>query len=163
MNAVLAAFMTGLSLCAHLCGRFSRRTQQPLAAYGVLELLVVVGVALSPLGFALIQPAFVFLARFTLGSMFSLSLLRRVSAMLVMIVPITAMGAALPRLARLVEEHSDERSRQRALGVFYAEYAGRRMGSHCIGACSSVAGAGGDVAGMGHTADIFRGPHEKKW
>ena len=61
VSAVLAAFMTGLSLGAHLGGRFSRRTKQPLAAYGALELLVALGVALSPLGFALIQPAFVFL------------------------------------------------------------------------------------------------------
>ncbi len=119
VSAVLAAFMTGLSLGAYLGGRFSRRTKVPLVMYGVLEVLVALGVALSPLGFALIQPAFVSLARLVPGSPILLSLLRWLFAMLVVIVPTTAMGATLPLLARLVEErHRTER--RRALGILYA-------------------------------------------
>ncbi len=120
VSAVLAAFMTGLSLGAHLGGRFSRRTERPLAAYGALELLVALGVAFSPLGFALIQPAFVTLARFVPGSLVLSSILRWGAAILVVIVPTTAMGATLPLLARLVEERQDPRDRRRALGVLYA-------------------------------------------
>ena len=105
---------------AFLGGRFSRRTERPLAAYGAIELLVALGVLLSPVGFALIQPAFVALARLVPGSTVSLSLLRWASAMLVVIVPTTAMGATLPLLARLVEERPDARSRGRALGILYA-------------------------------------------
>lgn len=120
VSAVLAAFMTGLSLGAFLGGRFSRRTERPLAAYGALELLVALGVLLSLVGFALIQPAFVALARIAPGSTVFLSLLRWTSAMLVVIVPTTAMGATLPLLARLVEERPEARSRGRALGILYA-------------------------------------------
>lgn len=120
VSAVLAAFMTGLSLGAHLGGRFSRRTKQPLAAYGALEILVALGVALSPFGFSLLQPAFVALARHIPQSIVLLSLLRWAFAMLVVIVPTTAMGATLPLLARLVEERPDPQARRRALGVLYA-------------------------------------------
>lgn len=120
VSAVLSAFMMGLSLGAFLGGRFSRRTTRPLAAYGALELLVALGVALAPLGFALIQPAFVALARLAPGSLVFLTVLRWASAMLVVIVPTTAMGATLPLLARLVEERSDAIARRRALGVLYA-------------------------------------------
>lgn len=120
VSAVLAAFMTGLALGAHLGGRFSARTQTPLKVYGIIEILVALTVALSPLGFALIEPAYVALARLVPGSMVLSSLLRWVFAMLVVIIPTTAMGATLPLLARLIEQRDDAQSRRRALGVLYA-------------------------------------------
>ncbi|MBK9264169.1 MAG: fused MFS/spermidine synthase [Polyangiaceae bacterium] len=120
VSAVLAAFMTGLALGAHLGGRFSKRAQSPLRAYGVIEIVVAIAVALSPVGFALIEPAYVALARLVPGSIVLSSILRWAIAMLVVIVPTTAMGATLPLLARLVEERQDARSRRRALGILYA-------------------------------------------
>src|SRR5687768_17986651 len=51
VSAVLSAFMTGLALGAFLGGRYSRRVKRPLVAYGVLELVVAVTVALSPAAF----------------------------------------------------------------------------------------------------------------
>ena len=52
VSAVLAAFMTGLALGAHLGGRWSRKVTRPLFAYGILELVVALTVALGPTAFA---------------------------------------------------------------------------------------------------------------
>src|ERR1043165_9857962 len=63
VSAVLSAFMTGLALGAFLGGRFSRRVRRPLLAYGVLELVVAVTVALSPYAFQALAPLYASIAR----------------------------------------------------------------------------------------------------
>ena len=51
VSAVLSAFMTGLALGAFLGGHYSRTVKSPLLAYGVLELVVALTVAISPYAF----------------------------------------------------------------------------------------------------------------
>ena len=48
VSAVLAAFMTGLAIGAHLGGKVSQRVTRPLRAYGWLELIVAATVAATP-------------------------------------------------------------------------------------------------------------------
>ena len=76
VSAVLAAFMTGLALGAHLGGKASARVRRPLLAYGVLELLVAFSVALSPLAFRALTPLYVALAGAAPGSLALVSGLR---------------------------------------------------------------------------------------
>jgi spermidine synthase len=119
VSAVLAAFMTGLAIGAHLGGRRSESVRRPLVGYGVLELVVAAAVALSPLGFAALTPLYVWLARLAPESLAALSALRWLCAMLLVIVPTTAMGATLPLLARALGT-SERTRRERRLGWLYA-------------------------------------------
>jgi spermidine synthase len=119
VSAVLAAFMTGLAIGAHIGGRRSVKLERPLLAYGVLELIVALSVGLAPLGFALLTPLYVSLAKLAPDSLALLSALRWVIAMLLVVVPTTAMGATLPLLSRLLSADDVER-RERRLGALYA-------------------------------------------
>src|SRR5688572_12594249 len=96
VSAVLSAFMTGLALGAFLGGRYSQRVKRPLLAYGVLELVVAVTVALSPFAFHALQPLYAGIARSFPGSLVMLSAARWLGALLIVIIPTTAMGATLP-------------------------------------------------------------------
>ncbi|MCA9594266.1 MAG: fused MFS/spermidine synthase [Myxococcales bacterium] len=124
VSAVLAAFMTGLALGAHLGGRWSRKVTRPLFAYGILELVVALTVALGPTAFAALTPLYVSLARSAPGSLALLSVLRWALAMLVVIVPTTAMGATLPLLSRALGDgaaasRAEREERERRLGALY--------------------------------------------
>lgn len=103
VSAVLAAFMTGLALGAHLGGKLSPRIRRPLFAYGVLELVVAVAVALTPLGFRALTPVYASLAQAAPDSLALLTVVRWLTALLLVVVPTTAMGATLPFLSRGIE------------------------------------------------------------
>jgi spermidine synthase len=124
VSAVLSAFMTGLALGAFLGGRFSRTVKRPLLAYGVLELVVAVTVALSPAAFQALAPLYAAIARSAPGSLVVLSAVRWLAALLIVVVPTTAMGATLPLLSRLLPASSLEPAavalRERRLGALYA-------------------------------------------
>lgn len=121
VSAVLAAFMTGLALGAYLGGRYSSHVRRPLVAYGVLELIVAAAVAISPLAFGALAPLYAELARSAPGSLAVLSALRWLSALVIVIVPTTAMGATLPLLSRLLPAGGPyEKSRERRLAALYA-------------------------------------------
>ncbi len=138
VSAVLAAFMCGLALGAHLGGRFAARVKRPLLAYGVLELVVGGGVALAPPAFAALTPAYVALVQSAPDSLLAVSAFRWGLAMLIVIVPTTAMGATLPLLSGLVRAPTSDgaspsgelasgtdaappaRERERRLGKLYA-------------------------------------------
>ncbi|MFO0571616.1 MAG: fused MFS/spermidine synthase [Polyangiaceae bacterium] len=125
VSAVLAAFMAGLAIGAHYGGKLSARIRRPLFAYGVLELAVAVSVALAPFAFRALTPLYVKVAQLAPGSLVVLSAARWTFAMLVVVVPTTAMGATLPFLSRALGEGTAEapeeaRHRERRLGYLYA-------------------------------------------
>ena len=130
VSAVLSAFMTGLALGAFLGGRYSLKVRRPLVAYGVLELIVAVTVALSPAAFQALAPLYAAIARSAPGSLALLSAVRWLGALLIVVVPTTAIGATLPLLSRLLPSSADtsaasvpassEKSAQRRLGALYA-------------------------------------------
>ncbi len=120
VSAVLAAFMGGMALGAQLGGRFAARVKRPLVAYGVLELAVAVAVAFTPLAFGVVTDVYVALVRGSEGSLAFVSAARWLAAVLVVVLPTTAMGATLPLLARLTEHQEDPRKRERVLGLLYA-------------------------------------------
>lgn len=125
VSAVLAAFMAGLAIGAHFGGKLSARIKNPFVAYGVLELAVAASVALAPFAFGALTPLYVKVAQSAPGSLVVLSAARWCLAMLVVIVPTTAMGATLPFLSRALGEgaatSADEAARRaRRLGILYA-------------------------------------------
>jgi spermidine synthase len=133
VSAVLSAFMTGLALGAFLGGRYSLKVKRPLVAYGVLELVVAITVALSPAAFQALAPLYAAIARSAPGSLALLSAVRWLGALLIVVVPTTAMGATLPLLSRLLPSSADaanarepslrarsEKSAERRLGALYA-------------------------------------------
>ena len=124
VSAVLAAFMTGLALGAHLGGKSSARVRRPLLAYGLLELLVAVTVALSPLAFRALTPLYAALAGAVPGSIALVSAVRWLLAMLLVVLPTMAMGATLPLLSRALGSNDGEAKtkslRERRLAALYA-------------------------------------------
>jgi len=124
VSAVLAAFMTGLALGAHIGGRLSRRVQRPLRAYGALELLVAATVVATPTGFAALEPLYIALVKVAPHSVAWLSAARWSLAMLLVVLPTMAMGATLPVLcAGLEADGEGSRSgsgREHRLGRLYA-------------------------------------------
>jgi len=119
VSAVLAAFMTGLALGAHLGGRASTRVKRPLVAYGLLELLVAASVALSPLAFRALTPLYAALAQIAPSSLALVSTLRWSLAMALVVIPTMAMGATLPLLSRALGPEGDT-LRERRLAELYA-------------------------------------------
>ena len=121
VNAVLAAFMTGLSLGAWLGGRWATRFPRPLAAYGVLELGVAAAVALTPFGFRELGPLYSAVAAALPDSLAAVSVFRWLIAFLLVVVPTTAMGATLPLVARgLGGALGDTQVREQRLNWLYA-------------------------------------------
>lgn len=114
VSAVLAAFMTGLALGAHLGGRWSQRIRQPLAAYGALEILVAIAVAATPAAFGALSPVYVALVRSAPESAAWLGAARWLIAMLLVVAPTMAMGATLPFLSQGLARGGDDAVAQRA-------------------------------------------------
>lgn len=150
VSAVLSAFMTGLALGALWGGRFSRRVKRPLVAYGVLELVVAVTVAASPAAFAALAPLYAAIARSAPGSLVVLSALRWFLALLIVVVPTTAMGATLPLLSRLLPASSTDAAalRERRLGALYAS-------NTAGGAVGALAAAYAILPAIGMSATVW--------
>lgn len=102
VSTVLAAFMGGLALGAHLGGRHAAAARRPLVVYGVLEVLVGVICAVSPLLFEALTAAYVAVARAAPDSLALLTAARAALTSLVVVVPTVAMGATLPVLSRIL-------------------------------------------------------------
>jgi spermidine synthase len=122
VSAVLASFMAGLALGAHVGGKHAGRATRPLAAYGTLEVLVGAICALSPIVLDLLTGVYVSVARSFPGSLAVLTIARALMTAAVVMVPTMAMGATLPLLSRVVagerEGHEDDGGHR--LAVLYA-------------------------------------------
>lgn len=102
VSTVLAAFMGGLALGAHLGGRYAARVRRPLAAYGALEILVGVICATTPAAFEWLTRAYVAVARAAPDSLATLTVARAALTGLIVVIPTVAMGTTLPLLSRVV-------------------------------------------------------------
>lgn len=118
VSAVLGAFMTGLALGALAGGKWSAHSRRFFSAYGAAELAVAVSVAMTPWGFAALEPLYVSLARAVPDSLWISSILRWLVAFGLVVIPTTAMGATLPLLSQAVR--ASEAQPDRSLGALYA-------------------------------------------
>jgi spermidine synthase len=115
LTTVLVAYMAGLGLGALVIGKWGGRIRRPLRAYALLEAIIGLYGALSPLGFAWIRPIYVHLYQSYNGPfpvqvpvLFFLSLG-------VLILPTVLMGATLPLLVSALRK----RAPVRTIGLLY--------------------------------------------
>ncbi len=129
VSTVLAAFMGGLAVGAHLGGKRAARLARPLVAYGILEILVGLVVALSPAALEALTAAYVHVAQKAPGSLATLTAVRGALTALVVIVPTVAMGATLPILSRVVAGEVGYQSRRRLSFLYAVNTAGGAIGA----------------------------------
>jgi spermidine synthase len=138
VSTVLAAFMGGLALGSVAGGRLADRLRRPLAAYGVLEIVVAATALAVPWALDLFDPLYRTLygsgdAAMVGGpSFFSLSLVRFAVSFLVLLVPTTCMGATLPVMARFLVRRSG-RQGSRIGGLYAANTTGAVTGTFLAG------------------------------
>ena len=132
VSAILTGYFGGLALGSFGGGRIADRMRRPLRLYGVLELLLVVIVLLTPLLFRslddLYRPLFTSLS----GSPTVLQLVRYGLALLALAPATVLMGATLPTLARYLARRRSE------LGSSF----GRLYAANTIGAIAGTLVAG---------------------
>jgi spermidine synthase len=107
MAGVLAAVIGGMALGAHLFGKVADRARSPLRLYGLLEVGVALGAALSPTLLALARPAFD-------GAGIPV---RFLLATLILAPPAILMGGTLPAAAAALRTTE---ARGRDIGILYA-------------------------------------------
>lgn len=118
VSVVLAVFMTGLGLGAHVLGRVVDRSPSPLRLYGLLEIGVGVYALLTDPLLALTRTAFFALARHTDLSPASATAAKTILSAAVLLLPAFLMGGTLPALVRAVSESAARA--QRLVALFYA-------------------------------------------
>jgi spermidine synthase len=130
VSAVLAAFMAGLALGAHLGGRYGERSRRPLAFYGVAEIVVGAVCAVTPWLFDGVAALYVSAARAAPGSLALVSASRAVITAAVVLVPTVAMGLTLPLLARAIAGPSaGDAARVRLATLYTVNTAGGALGA----------------------------------
>ena len=118
VSAILTGFFGGMAIGSVLGGRIADRTRRPLRMYGLLELLLVVVVLLTPVTFVLIHDVY----RGVFGALVAtprlLGLVRFGLALLALGPATILMGATLPTLTRYLSRSAAELSA--AFGKLYA-------------------------------------------
>jgi spermidine synthase len=107
ISAILTGFFGGMALGSVLGGRLADRVRSPLRMYAILELLVVVGVLITPVAFGGLREVY----RGAFGALETSPLLLalvRFGLSILALAPATVfMGASLPTLSRhLVSDHT---------------------------------------------------------
>jgi spermidine synthase len=100
VSTVVTIFLGGLALGAWLVGGRADHWRRPLAAYGLLELVLAAYTLLTPRLFEALLPEFSRLAYGFSDSVLVLSLIRFAGAGVLLLPPTILMGATLPVLVR---------------------------------------------------------------
>jgi len=111
VSTVLATFMAGLGLGAHLAGRIADRARNPLLLYGVAEVGIGVFALLTPALLSASGWLYLELYRAFQGTPGLAVASRAIAAAIVLIVPTTLMGATLPFVARFYIRRMDHLGR----------------------------------------------------
>lgn len=93
---VLTSFMGGLALGSLVAGRLADRTRNPLRLFGLVEILIGVCAAVSPLVLGGLQSLMVSFAPSLPESIVADTVIRVAIAALVLLIPTTLMGATMP-------------------------------------------------------------------
>jgi spermidine synthase len=100
MAAVVASFLTGLGLGAHLIGRVTDRVKGPLFWYGVAEILIGIIALIIPLEIQLLQYVAAAMYSSLLESQVLHTVVRYFFTFLVLAPPCILMGGTLPLLCK---------------------------------------------------------------
>jgi spermidine synthase len=94
--AVLASFMGGLALGSLVAGRLVDRTRHPLRLFGIIEILIGLCAAASPLVLGGLQSLMIAAAPSLPDSVAVDTVIRVAMSALVLLIPTTLMGATMP-------------------------------------------------------------------
>jgi spermidine synthase len=117
VSTILTGFFGGLAIGSFAGGRLADRVRSPLRLYGVLELILVVVVLLTPVTFRLLHELYRGIFPSIEGQPVVLALIRFVLAVLALAPATVLMGATLPTLTRHL---SRDRHLSAAFGRLYA-------------------------------------------
>jgi spermidine synthase len=159
---VLAAFFLGLGIGSALGGRFAERTKRPALAYVLLE----VGIAIwAVLSLAVIPNVHALYASLGQGASFeTLTVIRLLLALLILLPPTTLMGATLPILVKVVSraggDWTGSATALYATNTFGAMFGAAITGLYLLPAiginASVIAAAGGSLAAAVVVLGVFR-------
>jgi spermidine synthase len=117
VSTILTGFFGGLAIGSFVGGRLADRVAKPLRLYGIIELVLVVVVLLTPVTFRLLHELYRGVFPSIEGQPVVLALIRFVLAVLALAPATVLMGATLPTLTRQL---SRERHLSAAFGRLYA-------------------------------------------
>ncbi len=117
VSAILTGFFGGMAIGAAVGGRIADRVRSPLRMYGILELLLVGVVLVTPISFGLIHEAYRGIYPALEDTPGLLALVRLVLAVLALAPATILMGATFPSLTRYLARSS---ALSRAFGRLYA-------------------------------------------
>ena len=100
VSTVVTLFMGGLALGAWIAGKMADRFSNPLARYGLIEIVLAIYALVTPVLFRWIFPIFDQLGANVSSSLWGISLLRFLIAAILLLPPTILMGATLPVLSR---------------------------------------------------------------
>jgi spermidine synthase len=96
VSTVLASFMAGLAIGSFAAGKISDRLRNPLAAYGIAEVLIGLTALVTPELIQALQGGYQALYGALGGAPLLVGAVRIVLAFLILLVPTSLMGATLP-------------------------------------------------------------------
>jgi spermidine synthase len=117
VSTILTGFFGGMAVGSFVGGRLADRVRSPLRLYGLIEIVLVVVVLLTPLTFRLLHEVYRGIYPAIEGQPIVLALLRFVLAVLALAPATVLMGATLPTLTRQL---SRDRHLSAAFGRLYA-------------------------------------------
>ena len=97
---VMMTYMVGLAVGAHFAGRLAKKIKRPVRMFGILEILTALYALCVPYIFDFIQLAYRFIAIHVSDSMFVLTMVRVLLALVLLLIPTAMMGATLPVLSK---------------------------------------------------------------
>ena len=131
VSAILAGFFGGMAIGSVVGGRLADRVRSPLRLYGLIELVLVVVVLVTPLTFGVIRSLYGEVAVGLEGAPQLLAVLRLGLALLALAPATVLMGATLPTLTRYL-----------SADAHLSESFGRLYAANTIGAILGTFGAG---------------------
>ena len=131
VSAILAGFFGGMAIGSAVGGRLADRVRSPLRLYGVIELVLVAVVLVTPLTFGIIRGVYGEVAAGLEGAPQVLAVLRLGLAVLALAPATVLMGATLPTLTRHL-----------SASAHLSESFGRLYAANTIGAIIGTFGAG---------------------
>jgi spermidine synthase len=106
VSTILTGFFGGLAIGSFVGGRLADRVRNPLRLYGLIELVLVVVVLLTPVTFRLLHEVYRGVFPSIEGQPVLLALIRFVLAVLALAPATVLMGATLPTLTRSLTRNS---------------------------------------------------------
>ncbi len=132
VSAILTGFFGGMAIGSAVGGRYADRVRRPVRMYGILELVLVVVVILTPITFRLLHEVYRGAFNSLEASPGALALVRFALALLALGPATILMGATLPTLTRYLSTNA----------AHLSESFGRLYAANTIGAILGTIAAG---------------------